>query len=126
MPEQATDQIRRVDVDELVRFDTCRLAWWYERTHPLAKKTVEELVRHQQVLEAIYGTNIQNLPEYNLVTHLQELARKKGQLVPEDKKPFDPLIEIKPALPWGMLGLVILLTIAIIAGVIIGLFVTFF
>jgi hypothetical protein len=67
---------RLVSSDELRRFAVCRLAWWYDRTHPLAGASTDELARRLDLLLAVYGPGARDLPEYRLLDDLRERAQR--------------------------------------------------
>ena len=68
---------RMVTTDELQRFVQCPLAWWYDRTHPFAQASAEELARRLTIFQAVYGPSARDLPEYRLLAHLH--AQATGQ-----------------------------------------------
>lgn len=65
---------RRVTTAEIERFEECRLAWWYDREHPLAKAGAGELSRRLDLFEAVYGPGVRDLPEFHLMNHLRDRA----------------------------------------------------
>lgn len=68
---------RIVTAEELARFAECRLAWWYDRTHPLARANADELTRRMELLGTVYGPGARDLPEHQLLRHLRERAGGK-------------------------------------------------
>ncbi len=117
MPEQQTALGRLATTEELARFETCRLAWWYDRTHPLARATPHEIARRLEIFEAVYGPGVRDLPEYQLLTHLREQAKDPSQSIVIVKR-SDPL---RPGrAPRGLLGCVALAVVVIVALVMLG------
>jgi hypothetical protein len=86
---------RIVTAEELARFAECRLAWWYDRTHPLAGASGAELARRVDLLGAVYGPGARDLPEYQMLTHLRDRAVGAPVAAPKatprpDVRPLDP------------------------------------
>ena len=103
---------RRVTATELGRFEQCRLAWWYDRTHSLAKASAFELAKRIALFEAVYGPGAHDLPEYHLMTHLRERAEDAPPpppIIPEPVVPFDspaPLVRAGVLVAAIVIGLV--------------------
>ena len=102
MPEA---QGRLVTTEELARFAECRLAWWYDRTHPLAQASTDEVARRIELLGAVYGPGARDLPEYQLLNHLRE--RSAGQVSASTAAP--PVSDVRPLdRPHRLVGAVII------------------
>lgn len=65
---------RLVTTAEVRRFEQCRLAWWYDRTHPLAQASADELGRRMDLFLAVYGPGSRDLPEYRLLADMHASA----------------------------------------------------
>ncbi len=120
MPEQQSpmNMSRLVTTAELARFETCRLAWWYDRTHPLAHAAPPEITRRLDLFEAVYGPGVRDLPEYQLLTHLRDQA----QATPASTSPKQPVQLALPAdRPRRLVGCVLCAACAIIALLLIGI-----
>jgi hypothetical protein len=118
MPEQQTGLGRLVTTEELARFETCRLAWWYDHTHPLARATPKEIARRLEIFEAVYGPGVRDLPEYQMLTHLREQAK--------DPLPAAMIVKHSETLrpgraPRGLLGCVGGAVLMIVALVVLGI-----
>lgn len=112
---------RLVTADEIARFEFCPLAWWYDRTHPLAQAAPTEIEQRRLVLETVYGPGAKDLPEYQMLTHLkiradqQPLPVAGNPSVPEYVVPHPrPLIALVFT---GVFVVGLLLTIAILLAV---------
>ncbi len=108
---------RIVDASELRRFETCALAWWYDRHHPLAEASEADLTRRIELFEAVYGPGSRDLPEYQMLTHMRERARGASPEPARRSPPVSPLDSPRPLVT----GIVIaaLVIAALVAG---GLF----
>lgn len=82
-PPRAAGQ-RLIAAAELARFETCPLAWWYDRAHPLAQASGAEIARRLAVLAAVYGPGAPALPEYQL---LSDLAARVAAELPAEPEP---------------------------------------
>jgi hypothetical protein len=80
---------RIVTTEELARFAECRLAWWYDRTHPLARANADELTRRIDLLGTVYGPGARDLPEHQLLRHLRERAGGMPAATPKAAPPAD-------------------------------------
>lgn len=108
---------RLVTTAEMARFATCRLAWWYDRTHPLARAAPSEVTRRLELFEAVYGPGVRDLPEYHLLTHLRDQAQVTPQPAaqPQSARSIAPTEQ-----PQRLVGCVIVAALALIALLVLG------
>lgn len=111
---------RLVTTAEVRRFEQCRLAWWYDRTHPLAHASADELSRRLDLFVAVYGPGSRDLPEFRLLADLHANAVQSGPpplAVPLAASPITPLDR-----PQRVIGVTILIGAVIVALVLGGIF----
>jgi hypothetical protein len=101
---------RIITTEELARFESCRLAWWYDRTYPLAKASATEISKRIDIFEAVYGTDASNLPEYQLLQNQAgALASKIDAPASKDQASAAPKHH-----PIHLMGCIILVALLII------------
>jgi len=108
----------QLSTTELARYEMCSLAWWYDRTHPLAEASTGEINRKLSIFTAVYGPGATELPEYRLLTDLKQHHERTSSIfpipAPEMVAPSD-----SPQRLFGCVGIIIF---GIIAVVIISIF----
>lgn len=120
-PEPANPLAQRlVTTAEVRRFEQCRLAWWYDRTHPLAQASADELRRRMDLFLAVYGPGARELPEYRLLADMEASAQQSNMpllMAPASMQPIAPLDR-----PQQIIMVTFVIAAIIIALVLVGIF----